>query len=88
MLQATEPEGSGRDFPGQRDPGDENYFMPKVRLQRPDGASLIDVYNSKRNDTWSKILKAQLREEEDETNRKKKVRDVCMYVCMYVCICV
>jgi hypothetical protein len=29
-LAASEPEGSGRDRPGQRDPGDENYFMPKV----------------------------------------------------------
>ena len=80
MLQVTEPEGSGRDFPGQRDPGDENYFMPKVRLQRSDGASLIDVYNSKRNDTWSKILKAQLREEEEEKSRKKKVRYMYEYV--------
>lgn len=41
----------------------DNYFMPKRTILRPDGASLIDIYNSKRDDTWGKIIKAQYKED-------------------------
>ena len=43
----------------------DNYFMPKRTIQRPDGATLTEVYQSKRADTWASILKAQLRDEEE-----------------------
>ena len=42
---------------------DENRYMPKVSLLRPDGSSLTDIYSSKRADVWAKIMKAQLAEE-------------------------
>lgn len=58
-----------------RNPNDENYFMPKVRKLRPDGASLLDIYNSKREDTWGKIIRAQLRDEEIEKSKKKQERE-------------
>lgn len=41
----------------------EDFFMPKKSIQRSDGATLSDIYNSKREDSWGKILKAQLAEE-------------------------
>ena len=37
----------------------KNYF-PKKQLLRLDGSTLADVYNSKRNDTWGSIIKAQV----------------------------
>jgi hypothetical protein len=40
----------------------DSYFIPKTKLMRPDGASLSDVYESKRNDAWAAILKASVRE--------------------------
>ena len=43
----------------------ENYYLPKVTITRPDGATLMDIYNSKRADTWARILKAQIKEEEE-----------------------
>lgn len=52
----------------------DSYFIPKTKLLRSDGASLSDVYNSKRNDTWASILKASVREntqsEKDEVRSK------------------
>lgn len=39
------------------------FFMPKKKILRSDGASLHDVYLSKRGDTWGQILKAQARED-------------------------
>lgn len=50
-----------------------DIFMPKVRKLRPDGASLSQVYESKREDVWGKILKEQI-VEEDRNNLEKKVR--------------
>jgi hypothetical protein len=47
--------------------------MPKVRKLRPDGATLSQVYESKREDVWGKILKEQILEEE-KTNMEKKIR--------------
>jgi hypothetical protein len=41
----------------------DNFFMPKRSIQRSDGATLSDIYNSKREDSWGKILKAQIAEE-------------------------
>lgn len=38
--------------------------MPKVTIFRPDGASLLDIYESKKKDTWGKIVKAQYLEDE------------------------
>ena len=40
----------------------DDFFIPKTKLIRPDGASLSDVYESKKNDTWATILKAQVKE--------------------------
>lgn len=48
----------------------ENYYLPKVVITRPDGATLMDIYRSKQSDTWSRILKAQIKEEEE-----KKIQD-------------
>jgi len=50
----------------------DNYFMPKRTIQRPDGATLTEVYLSKKADTWASILKAQLRDEEEEKIVKKQ----------------
>lgn len=47
--------------------------MPKVRKLRPDGATLSQVYESKREDVWGKILKEQIAEE-DRINMEKKIR--------------
>lgn len=41
----------------------DNFFMPKKQIQRSDGATLSDIYNSKKADSWGKILKAQIAEE-------------------------
>lgn len=45
----------------------EDFYMPKVTKKLPNGATLMDVYRSKQNDTWAMILKSQLADE----NRKK-----------------
>lgn len=42
---------------------DDNIFMPKKTIRRSDGASLSDIYASKKADAWGTILKAQLRDE-------------------------
>jgi hypothetical protein len=42
---------------------EDNRYMPKVSLLRPDGSSLTDIYSSKREDMWAKIMKAQLAED-------------------------
>lgn len=39
---------------------DDNYFMPKVTICRPDGSTLSSIYQSKREDTWSHILKGTI----------------------------
>ena len=49
----------------------EDYYMPKVTITRPDGATLMDIYRSKQADTWSLVLKSQLKEEEKEKVIKK-----------------
>ena len=43
---------------------DDNFFMPKRAIQRPDGATLTEVYQSKLQDTWGRIIKAQYVEDE------------------------
>jgi len=48
---------------------DDNYFMPKVTKSRADGATLMDVYESKKADTWGRIIKSQYIE--DEANKIK-----------------
>lgn len=52
----------------------ENFFMPKKKILRPDGASLLDIYQSKKADTWGKIIKAQYKEELEmnEVKRREK----------------
>lgn len=45
----------------------QDFYMPKVTKKLPNGATLMDVYRSKQNDTWAMILKSQLADE----NRKK-----------------
>ena len=52
----------------------EDYYMPKVVITRPDGATLMDIYRSKQADTWSLILKAQLKEEEIQKKRDHKTK--------------
>lgn len=42
---------------------DINFFMPKKKVLRPDGASLKDVYDSKKADMWGQIIKAQYKED-------------------------
>ncbi len=41
----------------------DNYFMPKKKILRPDGATLLDIYESKKADTWGKIIRAQYLED-------------------------
>jgi len=53
----------------------EDYYMPKVTITRPDGATLMDIYRSKQADTWSLVLKAQLRQEELQKAEKKKKKE-------------
>lgn len=48
--------------------------MPKVSLLRPDGSSLTDIYSSKREDMWAKIMKAQLAEEEEQKARDRQAK--------------
>ena len=42
----------------------DSIFLPKKTIVRPDGASLMDVYESKQNDLWGKIIQAQYKEDE------------------------
>jgi hypothetical protein len=51
---------------------DDNYFMPKRSIQRPDGATLSDVYSSKREDTWGKIIRAQAVEDVQRKEQAQK----------------
>jgi hypothetical protein len=53
----------------------ENYYLPKVTITRPDGATLMDIYRSKQADTWARILKAQIREDEDNKLKFKHDRE-------------
>lgn len=41
----------------------DHYFMPKKQILRSDGATLLDIYQSKQDDTWGKIIKAQYLED-------------------------
>lgn len=50
----------------------DSYFMPKVSIPRPDGATLTDIYESKKQDTWGMILKAQVKEDEEQKKIKKQ----------------
>ena len=60
---STEPEftESGAEIPNIEI--NDNFFMPKREIMRSDGATLSDIYNSKKADSWGKILKAQILEE-------------------------
>ena len=53
----------------------EDYYMPKVTITRPDGATLMDIYRSKQADTWSLVLKSQLKEEEKEKVVKRQQKE-------------
>ena len=53
----------------------EDYYMPKKVVTRPDGATLMDIYRSKQEDTWSQILKAQLRQEKVEKEVQKRRKE-------------
>ncbi len=73
---------------------DANRFMPKVKIIRPDGASLRDVYESKRQDIWAKILHEQVIEEEQSNIIKKGEKieadaeyqkySLCLYIYIYI----
>lgn len=54
----------------------EDYYMPKVVITRPDGATLMDIYRSKQADTWSLVLKAQLKQEAVQKIEKKRQNDL------------
>lgn len=56
-------------------PDDANYFMPKVPILRPDGASLQSVYDSKRQDLWGQIIRAQVIEDEEEKIAKRRQQE-------------
>lgn len=49
--------------------------MPKKKILRPDGASLLDVYESKKSDTWGHIIKAQYQEELEQNEIKRRERE-------------
>ena len=34
----------------------DNIFMPKKTILRPDGASLFDIYKSKKEDSWGELV--------------------------------
>jgi len=53
----------------------DNIFMPKKTILRPDGASLFDIYKSKKEDSWGKIIRAQYKEELTENKIKKQQKD-------------
>lgn len=55
---------------------DTDIFLPKVRKLRPDGASLSDVYRSKREDMWGKIVREQYREDEIMNKQKQKQKEI------------
>lgn len=57
-------------------PDDANYFMPKVPICRPDGASLQSVYDSKRQDLWGQIIRAQVIEDEHQRREKRREREL------------
>jgi hypothetical protein len=57
-------------------PDDQNYFMPKVSKLRPDGASLLSIYDSKRQDLWGQIIRAQVVEDEVEKRVKRRQHEV------------
>jgi hypothetical protein len=50
----------------------ENRFLPKVKKVRPDGATLTDVYRSKKEDIWGKILHQQILEEVRSTHKPSR----------------
>ena len=43
----------------------DRVFLPKKTIVRPDGATLMDVYESKKKDLWGKIIQAQYKEDEE-----------------------
>jgi hypothetical protein len=53
---------------------DQNYFMPKKKILRADGASLHDIYLSKTQDFWGKMLKAQTRDYEEQKVQERLAR--------------
>jgi hypothetical protein len=53
-----------------------DIFLPKVRKLRPDGASLRDVYRSKREDVWGKIVREQFHEEEVSNQKKQREKEL------------
>ena len=55
---------------------DDAHFIPKTPIRRPDGATLSDVYKSKKQDLWGKIIKQQYLESEDNKilNQMKKAK--------------
>lgn len=78
-LPPASPSGSTLASPGPRpstvqNMNSDSYFMPKVSIPRPDGATLTDIYESKKQDTWGMILKAQLKEEEEQKKINKKLK--------------
>ncbi|CAE7542327.1 unnamed protein product, partial [Symbiodinium microadriaticum] len=54
---------------------DENRFLPKVKKVRPDGATLTDVYMSKKEDIWGKILREQIIEEDRMNSEKRRNKE-------------
>ena len=52
-----------------------DIFLPKVRKLRSDGASLSEVYRSKKEDVWGKILHQQLIEEEQKNYEKQRHKE-------------
>ena len=62
----------------------DNFFMPKKSIQRSDGATLSDIYASKKADSWGKILKAQLAE---EVSRQPALQLYTIHCYIYCSLC-
>jgi hypothetical protein len=54
---------------------DDAHFIPKRPIRRPDGASLSEVYASKKQDLWGAIIKQQYLESEREKVEKREKKD-------------
>jgi hypothetical protein len=52
-----------------------SMFMPKKKILRSDGASLIDIYESKKQDAWGRIIKAQYLADEEAKREKQRQLD-------------
>eukprot|EP01036_Dinobryon_divergens_P033545 gene33545-43351_t len=72
----SDPPSTANQRNPQAPPNDDNLFMPKVTILRPDGASLLDVYESKKKDYWGRIVKAQYLEDERVQRERELIDEI------------